>query len=203
MSRDETSEGTAIPRRGPSPEVTRRTALVGAAWALPVVAVATAAPLAAASAAAEGRFVIETTTGGSWVTPDYYALSVQLRNDDTQAATLPVAEITTGVLTVTFPREAVGAIQPAVIGNAGGDTPTTPLLPPTDPTWTAGSAVENDDGTVTYTLLYSGSVAGQGVTRVTFGVLGSTPLSTNVPLTLTSTGSPTDGTVTTRTFTLF
>lgn len=181
----------------------RRTVLAGAVWSVPVIALVTAAPAAAASAEGLGRFVIETMQGGTWVDPQYYGASIQLRNDDTQAATIPVADITSGTVTVTMNRADVGALQPVVIANAGGSSPSVPALPATDPTWTAGGVTDNGDGTVTYTLAYVGSVAGQGVTHVTFGILGPTPLNSGIPVTVTSTGSPSDGTVHTRTATLF
>lgn len=181
----------------------RRTVLAGAAWSLPIVAAAVAAPAAAASAGALGRFVIETMQGGTWVNPDYYGASIQLRNDDTQAATLPVADITSGTVTVTFPLADAGPLEPVVIANAGGTSPSVPALPNTDPTWTPAGVSDNGDGTVTYTLAYTGSLAGQGVTHVTFGIRGPSPLHSGVSVTVTSTGSPTDGTVHTRTATLF
>lgn len=186
-----------------SPGVGRRTVLVGAAWSLPVVALAVATPAAAASVGALGRFVIETMEGGTWVDDEYYGASIQLRNDDTQAATVPVADITSGTVTVTFDRADVGDVVPAVIANAGGTSPTVGGLPATDPGWTAGGATDNGDGTVTYTLVYAGSLAGQGLTRVSFGILGPTPLNSGISVTVTSTGSPTDGFVSSRTVTLF
>lgn len=189
-------------RDGSTPGVGRRTVLTGAAWSLPIVAVAVATPVAAASGGALGRFVIESMQGGDWVDDEYYGASIQIRNDDTQATTLPVEDITSGTVTVTFARADVGAVTPAVIANAGGDSPTAPL-PATDPTWTAGGATDNGDGTVTYTLLYAGSIPGQGGTRVSFGILGSTPLHSGISVTMTSTGSPTDGFVSSRTVTVF
>lgn len=183
--------------------VARRTVLAGAAWSLPIVAVAVATPAAAASTGALGRFVIETMQGGTWLNPQYYGASLQLRNDDTQAATVPVEDITSGTVTITMARADVGDITPAVIANAGGTSPTVGGLPATDPTWTAAGATDNGDGTVTYTLVFAGSVAGQGVTHVSFGILGSTPLHSGISVTVSSTGSPTDGTVHTRTATLF
>ncbi|KJQ55894.1 hypothetical protein [Microbacterium sp. SA39] len=183
--------------------VRRRTVLAGAVWAVPVVAASVGTPLAAASTGALGAFVIESMEGGTWVNPQYYGATIQLRNDDTAATTLPVEDITTGTVTVTFDAADVGAVQPAVIANAGGGSPTVGALPATDPTWTAGGATDNGDGTVTYVLVYSGSLAGQGVTDVSFGILGSTPLHSGIPVTVTSTGSPSDGTVSSRTVTLF
>ncbi|MCT1479552.1 hypothetical protein [Microbacterium sp. p3-SID336] len=183
--------------------VPRRAVLAGAVWSVPAVAAVVAAPAAAASATGEGRFVIETMQGGTWVDPQYYGASIQLRNDDTQAASLPVADITSGTVTVTFALADAGPLAPVVIANAGGSSPSVPALPDTDPTWTAGGVSDNGDGTVTYTLLYAGSLAGQGVTRVSFGILGPTPLHSGVSVTVTSTGSPTDGFVHTRTATLF
>ncbi|QYM65610.1 hypothetical protein [Microbacterium sp. Se5.02b] len=199
------SEPTSVlsGREASRPGVARRTVLIGAAWSLPVVAVAVATPAAAASTAALGRFVIETMQGGTWVNPDYYGASLQLRNDDTQAASLPVADITSGTVTVTFALADAGTLAPVVIANAGGSSPTVPALPNTDPTWTAAGVSDNGDGTVTYTLAYAGSLPGQGVTHVTFGILGPTPLHSGVSVTVTSTGSPTDGFVHTRTATLF
>ena len=202
MSAGERTPGGNEPAR-PAPALRRRTVLAGAVWSVPVVALATATPAAAASDDALGRFVIESMQGGTWVDPQYYGASIQLRNDDTQAATLPVADVTSGTVTVTFARADVGALQPAVIANAGGSSPSVPALPATDPTWTAAGVTDNGDGTVTYTLAYAGSVPGQGVTHVTFGILGPSPLHSGVPVTVTSTGSPTDGTVHTRTATLF
>jgi hypothetical protein len=117
--------------------VQRRSVLAGAVWSLPVVAVAVSTPLAAASTGALGAFVIESTLGGTWVDAQYYGASIQLRNDDTDAATLPVEDITSGTVTVTFNREDVGAVEPAVIANAGGGSPTVGGLPATGPTWTA------------------------------------------------------------------
>jgi hypothetical protein len=78
-----------------------------------------------------------------------------------------------------------------------------PALPTTDPTWTAAGVVDNGDGTVTYTLLFAGSLPGQGVSNVSFGILGPTPLHSGIPVTVTSTGAPADGFVSTRTVTLF
>ena len=193
-ARVDTGQGTGVPRRA---------VLAAAAWSVPVIAVAVATPAAAASAAGEGRFVIESMLGGSWVDSQYYGASIQLRNDDTQATTLPVADITSGTVTVTFALADVGAVTPAVIANAGGASPTVGALPATDPTWTAAGASDNGDGTVTYTLAFVGSLAGQGVTHVSFGILGSVPLHSGIPVTATSTGSPTDGFVSTRTATLF
>lgn len=195
--------GAGSARDRSSPGVGRRTVLVGAAWSLPVVALAVATPAAAASVGALGRFVIETMEGGTWVDDEYYGASIQLRNDDTQAATVPVADITSGTVTVTFDRADVGDVVPAVIANAGGTSPTVGGLPATDPGWTAGGATDNGDGTVTYTLVYAGSLAGQGLTRVSFGILGPTPLNSGISVTVTSTGSPTDGFVSSRTVTLF
>ncbi|QNA92329.1 hypothetical protein [Microbacterium sp. Se63.02b] len=158
------SEPTSVlsGREASRPGVARRTVLIGAAWSLPVVAVAVATPAAAASTAALGRFVIETMQGGTWVNPDYYGASLQLRNDDTQAASLPVADITSGTVTVTFALADAGTLAPVVIANAGGSSPTVPALPNTDPTWTAAGVSDNGDGTVTYTLAYAGSLPGQG-----------------------------------------
>ncbi|NJI58840.1 hypothetical protein HCX50_05300 [Microbacterium oxydans] len=190
-------------RDGSTPGVGRRTVLTGAAWSLPIVAVAVATPAAAASGGALGRFVIESMLGGTWVDTQYYGASIQLRNDDTQATTLPVEDVTSGTVTVTFARADVGDVVPAVIANAGGTSPTVGGLPVTDPTWTAGGATANGDGTVTYTLVYAGSLAGQGVTNVSFGILGPTPLNSGISVTVTSTGSPTDGFVSSRTVTLF
>lgn len=189
--------------RGERSGVPRRTVLAGAAWSVPIVAVALATPAAAASAAAEGRFVIESMLGGTWVDPSYYGASIQIRNDDTQAATLPVADITSGTVTVTMSQVDVGAVVPAVIANAGGGSPTVGGLPATDPTWTAAGATDNGDGTVTYSLAFAGTLAGQGVTHVSFGILGSTPLNSGISVTVTATGSPTDGFVSSRTVTLF
>lgn len=182
-------------------DIDRRGILKTAAWSLPVLAVAVAAPTATASGAL-GRFVIESMTGGSWVSSEGYGGSVQLRNDDTHAGTLPVPPITSGTLILTFPRAAVGAIEPVLIVNDGVG-PSVPSLPATDPTWTAGGATDNGDGTVSYTLFFTGSLAGQGVARVSFGVLGSNPLQTGFPVTATSTGAPTDGFVSTNTGTLW
>lgn len=190
-------------RDGSTAGVGRRAVLAGAAWSLPIVAVALATPAAAASGGASGRFVIETMQGGTWVNPQYYGASIQLRNDDTQATTVPVADITSGTVTVTFARVDVGDVVPAVIANAGGTSPSVGGLPATDPTWTAAGATDNGDGTVTYTLVYAGSLAGQGVTHVSFGILGATPLNSGISVTVTSTGSPTDGFVSSRTATLF
>lgn len=183
--------------------VSRRTLLAGAAWSAPVIAAAVATPLAAASTDARGRFVIETMQGGTWIDPQYYGASIQLRNDDTRATTLPVEPITSGVVVVTFASVDVGAFQPAVIANAGGSSPVVAGLPATDPTWTAGGAVDNGDGTTSYTLVFAGSVAGQGVTHVTFGVLGSSPLHSGISVDVRATGDPTDGTTSSRTATLF
>lgn len=202
---DEQKPATAGPHDGrvTSSGVARRTVLRGAAWSVPVVALAVATPMAAASVGALGAFVIESMLGGTWINPEYYGASIQLRNDDTRATVLPVENITSGTVTVTFPRSAVGAIEPAIIANAGGSSPTVDALPATDPTWTAGGATDNGDGTVTYVLLFSGSLAGQGVTNVSFGILGSDPLQQGISVTVTSTGSPTDGTVSSHTATLY
>ncbi|WP_226531554.1 hypothetical protein [Microbacterium paraoxydans] len=183
--------------------VGRRTLLAGAAWSVPVIAAAVGTPLAAASTGARGRFVIETMQGGTWIDPEYYGASIQLRNDDTQAASLPVEPITSGVVVVTFASIDVGAVQPAIIANAGGSSPVVGALPATDPTWTAGDAVDNGDGTISYTLVFAGSVAGQGVTHVSFGILGSTPLHSGISVEVRATGDPTDGTTSSRTATLF
>lgn len=183
--------------------VRRRTLLTGAVWSVPVIAVATATPLAAASTDARGRFVIESMLGGTWVNPQYYGATIQLRNDDTQAATLPVEPITSGTLVVTFAAVDVGTVQPAIIANAGGSSPVVGALPATDPTWTSAGASDNGDGTVSYTLAFVGSIAGQGVTHVSFGVLGSTPLHSGIAVTVQATGSPTDGSTSSRTVTLF
>lgn len=177
--------------------------LAGVAWSIPVVAVAVAAPLSAASGAARGKFVIESMLGGTWVDADYYGASIQLRNDDTQATVLPVEPITEGTVTVTFAAADVGDVVPAVIANAGDGSPVVGALPNTDPTWTATGAVDNGDGTVTYTLLFVGSIAGQGVTHVSFGIRGSTPLHSGISVEVEATGDPTDGSVSTRTVTLF
>ncbi|UJP11414.1 hypothetical protein L2X99_07865 [Microbacterium sp. KUDC0406] len=194
MTTETTSTGA-----GPS----RRTVLAGAAWSVPVVAVAIATPARAASGDDLGRLVLETATGGSWVNPEYYGASIQLRNDDTHATSTPVADITSGTVTVTFARVDVGDVQPAVIANAGGSSPSVPSLPATDPTWTAAGAVDNGDGTVTYTLLFSGSIAGQGLSRVTFGILGPSPLHSGIDVTVRSTGSPTDGWISEDTYRLY
>lgn len=183
--------------------VRRRTLLAGAAWSVPVIAIATATPLAAASTDARGRFVIESMLGGTWVNPQYYGASIQLRNDDTQASTLPVEPITSGIVVVTLASVDVGAVQPAVIANAGGSSPVVGALPATDPTWTSVGASDNGDGTVSYTLAFAGSLAGQGVTHVSFGVLGSTPLHSGISVSVQATGSPTDGSTSSRTVTLF
>lgn len=200
MGAEETVETGDEQRRS---GVHRRTVLTGAVWSVPVIGVAVGTPLAAASVGALGAFVIETAQGGTWVNPQYYGASIQLRNNDTAATTLPVEDITSGTVTVTFNAEDVGAVQPAVIANAGGSSPTVGGLPATDPTWTAAGATDNGDGTVTYALAFTGSLAGQGVTNVTFGILGSTPLNSGISITMTSTGSPTDGSVSSRTVTLF
>ncbi|MCE0510599.1 hypothetical protein LVJ59_16240 [Microbacterium sp. KKR3/1] len=184
-------------------EVRRRAFLAGAAWSLPVIATAVATPLTAASVDARGRFVIESMQGGTWIDPQYYGASIQLRNDDTRATTLPVEPITSGVVVVTFASVDVGALQPAVIANAGGSSPVVAALPATDPTWTAGGAVDNGDGTTSYTLVFAGSVAGQGVTHVSFGILGSSPLHSGITVEVRATGDPTDGTTSSRTVTLF
>lgn len=195
------SDETAGPERPHG--VRRRTLLTGAAWSVPVIAAATATPLTAASAGARGRFVIESMLGGTWVNPQYYGATIQLRNDDTQASTLPVEPITSGTLVVTFAAVDVGPVQPAVIANAGGSSPVVGALPATDPTWTSVSANDNGDGTVSYTLAFVGSIAGQGVTHVSFGILGSTPLHSGISVTVQATGSPTDGSTSSRTVTLF
>lgn len=200
MGAEEIVETGGRPRRS---GVDRRTVLTGAVWSVPVIAVAAGTPLAAASTGSLGAFVIETALGGTWVNPQYYGASIQLRNDDTAATTLPVEDITSGTVTVTFNLADVGAVQPAVIANAGGSSPTVGALPATDPTWTAAGATDNGDGTVTYVLAFAGSVAGQGVTNVSFGILGSSPLNSGIPVTITSTGSPSDGSVSSRTVTLF
>ncbi|RKN68259.1 hypothetical protein D7252_12145 [Microbacterium sp. CGR2] len=202
---EEQKPATAGPQneRASTSGVARRTVLTGAAWSLPVVALAVSTPMAAASVGALGAFVIESMLGGTWVNTQYYGASIQLRNDDTRATALPVEDITSGTVTVTFPRAAVGAIEPAVIANAGGSSPTVGALPATDPTWTAGGASDNGDGTVSYVLLFSGSLPGQGVTNVSFGILGAQPLQQGISVTVTSTGSPTDGTVSSRTVTLY
>lgn len=184
-------------------EVRRRSLLAGAAWSVPVIAAAVATPLAAASAGARGRFVIESMLGGTWIDPEYYGASIQLRNDDTQAVSLPVEPITSGVVVVTFASIDVGAVEPAIIANAGGGSPVVGALPATDPTWTAGGAVDNGDGTASYTLVFAGSVAGQGVTHVSFGILGSSPLHSGITVEVRATGDPTDGTTSSRTVTLF
>lgn len=183
--------------------VRRRALLTGAAWSVPVIAIAAATPLAAASTDARGRFVIESMLGGTWVNPQYYGASIQLRNDDTQASTLPVEPITSGIVVVTFASVDVGAVQPAIIANAGGSSPVVGALPATDPTWTSVGASDNGDGTVSYTLAFAGSLAGQGVTNVSFGVLGSTPLHSGISVSVQATGSPTDGSTSSRTVTLF
>ena len=183
--------------------VRRRALLTGAAWSVPVIAIAAATPLAAASTDARGRFVIESMLGGTWVNPQYYGASIQLRNDDTQASTLPVEPITSGIVVVTFASVDVGAVQPAIIANAGGSSPVVGALPATDPTWTSVGASDNGDGTVSYTLAFAGSLAGQGVTNISFGVLGSTPLHSGISVSVQATGSPTDGSTSSRTVTLF
>ncbi len=183
--------------------VPRRALLTGAVWSVPVIAIAAATPLAAASTDARGRFVIESMLGGTWVNPQYYGASIQLRNDDTQASTLPVEPITSGIVVVTFASVDVGAVQPAIIANAGGSSPVVGALPATDPTWTSVGASDNGDGTVSYTLAFAGSLAGQGVTNVSFGVLGSTPLHSGISVSVQATGSPTDGSTSSRTVTLF
>lgn len=183
--------------------VPRRALLAGAVWSVPVIAIAAATPLAAASTDARGRFVIESMLGGTWVNPQYYGASIQLRNDDTQASTLPVEPITSGIVVVTFASVDVGAVQPAIIANAGGSSPVVGALPATDPTWTSVGASDNGDGTVSYTLAFAGSLAGQGVTNVSFGVLGSTPLHSGISVSVQATGSPTDGSTSSRTVTLF
>ena len=156
----------------------------------------------AAPPAGLGAFVIESMQGGTWVNAEYYGASIQLRNDDTDVLPLEVQDITSGTVTVTFQTADVGPVEPAIIANAGGSTPTV-SLPDTDPTWTSGTAVDNGDGTTTYTLEYSGVLPGQGVTHVTFGIRGSTPLHSGISVTVTSTGSPTDGTVSSRTVILY
>lgn len=183
--------------------VPRRALLTGAVWSVPVIAIAAATPLAAASTDARGRFVIESMLGGTWVNPQYYGASIQLRNDDTQASTLPVEPVTSGIVVVTFASVDVGAVQPAIIANAGGSSPVVGALPATDPTWTSVGASDNGDGTVSYTLAFAGSLAGQGVTNVSFGVLGSTPLHSGISVSVQATGSPTDGSTSSRTVTLF
>ncbi|GGM33872.1 hypothetical protein [Microbacterium saperdae] len=183
--------------------VRRRTLLAGAAWSVPVIAIATATPLAAASTGARGRFVIESMLGGTWVNPQYYGASIQMRNDDTQATTLPAEPITSGVVVVTFASVDVGVVQPAIIANAGGSSPVVGALPATDPTWTSLGASDNGDGTVSYTLSFVGSISGQGVTHVSFGVLGSAPLHSGISVSVQATGSPTDGSTSSRTVTLF
>lgn len=183
--------------------VRRRTLLTGAAWSVPVIAVATATPLAAASTGARGRFVMESMLGGTWVNPQYYGVSIQMRNDDTQATTLPVEPITSGVVVVTFASVDVGAVQPAIIANAGGSSPVVGALPATDPAWTSAGASDNGDGSVSYTLSFAGSLSGQGVTQVSFGILGSTPLHSGIWLSIEAMGSPTDGSTSSRTVTLF
>lgn len=185
-----------------SRELSRRTVLTGAAWSVPVVAVAMGAPVAAASIVA-GKFVIETMSGGSWVDAQYYGMSIQLRNDDTDVRPAVVPAITSGVVTITMQMADVGDVIPVVIANSGGDSPSVPELPATDPTWTAGTA-GSDGTTATYTINFAGSIAGQGLTHVTFGVLGPADgLHTSIPVTVTATGSPTDGTVSSRTVTLY
>lgn len=181
----------------------RRSVLKGAVWSIPVIAAAVGTPLTAASAAARGKFAIESMLGGTWVNPQYYGASIQLRNDDTQAATLPVEPITSGVVTLTFAPADVGAIEPVIVANAGGARPVVGALPTTDPTWSAAGAVDNGTVTVTYTLVFAGSIAGPGVTHVGFGVPGSSPLHQGIPITVEATGSPTDGSVSSRVVTLF
>lgn len=200
---DDAATSTAGDGEGGEQGVRRRALLRGAAWSIPVVAVAVGTPLAAASVAARGRFALETMLGGTWVDAQYYGASIQLRNDDTQATSLPVEPITSGVVRVTFNTVDVGTVQPAIIANAGGGSPSVGALPNTDPTWTAAGAADNGDGTATYTLVFAGSIAGQGVTHVSFGILGSSPLHQGITVAVEATGAPTDGSTSSRSVTLF
>ncbi|NQX33661.1 hypothetical protein [Herbiconiux sp. VKM Ac-2851] len=184
--------------------VSRRAVLTAAAWSMPVVAVAVATPARAASGDATGQVWVETVQGGTWVNPEYYGLWVQIRNNDTQSPSLPVEAITSATITVSLPLSAVGELQPVVIANAGGSSPVVPALPTTDPTWVAAGASDDGAGNAVYTLVYSGSIEGQGLSGVTFGILGPAGgLVSPVDYVITATGEPTDGYVDVFTGTLF
>ena len=164
--------------------------MLGAAWSVPVIAVAVAAPGASASGEL-GRLAIESVGGGTWVDPNYYGVTVQLRNNSDFAT---AAAITAVVLTVTLSPSVVSDPPvPVVIANQGGSSPTV-NLPATDPTWTAGSVGTDADGNVVYTLSYSGSIPAQtGVCNVSFGILGTTPLVSPLTGTVMGVGTPSDG----------
>ena len=183
--------------------VTRRTVVKGAAWSVPVIALAVGTPARAASGDV-GQVWIEHVEGGTWVNPDYYGINIQIRNNDTSATTLPVEPVTSATIVFTLPESVVGDVVPAVIANAGGSSPSAPALPNTDPTWVAAGAASDGVGNVNYTLTYSGSIAGQGLSDVSFGILGpSSGLISPINYTVTATGSPTDGHVSATSGTLF
>lgn len=146
----------ALQRRN---NVDRRTVLRSAAWALPVMAVAVAAPATAASGAVFqpslaldsgfNRRLTTTIPGRSlsqapwWVNEQvmFAGVSGQIR-PTIPAYTTPSQSVTNIIVTVSVPQSA-------------GFTLTAPTV--TGSGWTAGSPTASG-GVVTYTFLYAGSI---------------------------------------------
>jgi len=146
--------------------IKRRTLVKGAAWAAPVIAVATATPLAAASTVepepSENATSVRVTTGSAITAGEWAQGEIQTIDTTTRPATPAVFPENT-VITITAPEGATITLDTADrmgIGTIEGEGTSTVTITPVP-------------GETTVSYYYTISIPGTATTQVTGDVNGS------------------------------